>query len=130
MLVHLLSCMGWNLGQGNPLYCFVVWYVGEGMERGQCTIWLLEAGSSLAHFPSLHPLPVCRWRPSSCFLSGGSEWMGLHMFLDCVVPLNGFSQGTDSFFHHSKNCWFLQAEVIRLYFLGTGNPELHSLDGG
>ena len=75
---------------------------------------------TFAHFQSFHPFPIWNWHPSSCSPGGGSQSGRFGFVLGLLGPLNGLSQGTSSFFCCLNPHWFLQSEIRRLYFPGTG----------
>ena len=71
-------------GQGNPLCCFVVLYVGEGSEREQCC--LLSSRPTFRHYPML---PESRLCPLSC-CPGADSWVGGFVYvLGSCGPLQG-----------------------------------------
>ena len=118
MLAHLLCCKGQSLRYLSG-WCnqhFVALYVGEGSEREKsCLLGSCHLSSHFPHFPL-----VTGALPAAALVL--IPWVGgiAYVLGPCGPFLNGLSRETGSFFCHPSPHWFLQPEVMRLYFPGTG----------
>ena len=108
-------------GQGNPLCCVVVLYVGVGSEGRMLLAWLSPC------FQSLPLLPESEWCPSRCCPGADSHVGGIVYVLGSHGPLQRTLLRDWQFLPLLQPPQVFTARGSQALFSQCWNPELHGL---
>ena len=106
------------------LLCGSVWESSEKWQWLLPGLWGFIQEEAVPHhlpwFQTLQFLPICHWCPSSYCPGAGAqrEWIWVSP-KSTADPLRGDGWESWSFFHYPNPHWFLQPEVIGIYFPGS-----------